>query len=135
MGMRVHVCTKHIVEYGHSEGFNYTYQDFKNMLCGLGCDYSGEIDDTDWEVDRDKYNKALNLIKAHKAEIVKAAKGLDIDVNGIDNISRVATSMRYACDKDVAAFSESDVDDVIELMERYEEEGEPGSCYLNFSAF
>lgn len=135
MGMKVHVCTKHIVEYGKTEGFNYTYQDFKYMLEMLGCDYTGDIAETDWEVDRDNFNDALNLIKAHKAEIVKAAKGLDIDVDGIDNISSVATNMRYACDKDVAAFSESDVDEVIELMERYEEEGEPGSCYLNFSAF
>ena len=135
MGMRVHVCTKHIVEYGHSEGFNYTYQDFKNMLYGLGCDYSGDIDDTDWEVERDKFNEALNLIKAHKAEFVKAVKGECDDVEGIDNIEHVALNMMFACDKTKDTFSESDVDEVIELMERYEEEGEPGSCYLNFSAF
>ena len=135
MGMRVHVCTKHIVEYGRSEGFNYTYQDFKNMLYELGCEYSGEIDDTDWEVERDKFNEALNFIKAHKAEIVKAAKGEDVgDIDDID-IDDVATHMMFACDKTKDTFSESDVDDVIELMERYEEEGEPGSCYLNFSAW
>ena len=119
MGMRVHVCTKHIVEYGRSEGFNYTYQDFKNMLNELGCEYSGEIDETDWEVERDKFNEALNLIKEYKAEIVKAAKGED----------------KLACDKKADTFSESDVDEVINLMERYEAEGEPGSSYLNFSAF
>ena len=135
MGMRVHVCTKHIVEYGRSEGFNYTYQDFKNMLNELGCEYSGEIDETDWEVERDKFNEALNLIKEYKAEIVKAAKGEDVgDIDDID-IDDVATYMKLACDKKADTFSESDVDEVINLMERYEAEGEPGSSYLNFSAF
>ena len=135
MGMRVHVCTKHIVEYGKTEGFNYTYQDFKNMLNILGCDYTGEIDDTDWEVEREQFNDALNFIKEHKAEIVKAAKGEDVgDIDGID-IEHVATHMRFACDKNVDTFSESDVDEVIKLMEHYEAEGEPGSPYLNFSAF
>ena len=135
MGMKVHVCTKHIVEYGRSEGFNYTYQDFKNMLYELGCEYSGDIDDTDWEVERDKFNDALAKIKEYKAEIVKAANGEDVDDIDEFDIEDVATHMRFACDKNVDTFSESDVDEVINLMERYEEEGEPGSCYLNFSAF
>ena len=66
---------------------------------------------------------------------VKAVKGECDDVDGIDNIEHVALNMMFACDKTKDTFSESDVDEVIELMERYEEEGEPGSCYLNFSAF
>lgn len=135
MGMKVHVCTKHIVEYGKTKGFNYTYQDFKYMLEMLGCDYTGDIDETDWEVDRDNFNDALAKIKKYKAEIVKAAKGEDVGIIDEIDFEDVATYMKLACDKKADTFSESDVDEVINLMERYEAEGEPGSSYLNFSAF
>ena len=37
MGKKLHVCTR-VEYYGNTSVFNYTYNDFADLLCKYGCD-------------------------------------------------------------------------------------------------
>jgi hypothetical protein len=120
MGCRVHVISKH-EKFGDSEYFNWSGEDFNDLLEDLGCDMcSDEYGSMTWfECNVDEYKRALKLIKAFKKDKKKAEKlfdEADLDIND------------FQCHlEDLGG-----LDKVIEAMEAFYKERDKQSDWISF---
>ena len=113
MGYRLHVCKMYKVEYAMGDAFNYKSMEFHNLLSACDVEYSGDEFDSDFEVSKEEWRKAIDNLKhlhdldEEKREEIKGA---------IDDLA-------------------STTDEVIHMMEYYLEHGDPDIDYLHLSYF
>jgi len=113
MGYRLHVCKLYKVEYAMGDAFNYKSMEFHNLLSACDVEYSGDEFDSDFEVSKEEWRKAIDNLKhlhdldEEKREEIKGA---------IDDLA-------------------STTDEVIHMMEYYLEHGDPDIDYLHLSYF
>jgi hypothetical protein len=118
MGKRVHVV-KQQEKYGNSEYFNWKYNEFADLLGQLGCEAASmdEYNMERFEVETDKFQRAINVLKEYKGG--KTSFDNDIDIDGID-----------------AYLDElGGIDNVIEAMEAFYEQRDKDSGWMIFVAW
>lgn|GEM_PF-7101287 len=118
MGKRVHVV-KQQEKYGNSEYFNWKYNEFADLLGQLGCEAASmdEYNMERFEVETDKFQRAINVLKEYKGG--KTSFDNDIDIDGID-----------------AYLDElGGIDNVIEAMEAFYEQRDKDSGWIIFVAW
>ena len=113
MGYRLHVAKVYKVEYAIGDAFNYKSEEFHNLLSACGVEYTGDEYDSDFEVTKDEWRKAIEMLKHlydledNKREEIKGA---------IDDLA-------------------STTDEVVHMMEYYFEHSDPDNDYLHLSFF
>ena len=113
MGYRLHVCKVYKVEYAMGDAFNYKSMEFHNLLSACDVDYNGDEFDSDFEVSKEEWRKAIDKLKhLHNLDDDKR----DEIKGAIDDLS-------------------STTDEVIHMMEYYLEHGDPDIDYLHLSYF
>ncbi len=63
MGYRLHVAKVYRVEYALGDAFNHKCEEFHDLLSALGAEYTGESWDSDFEVSKDDWCKAIDKLK------------------------------------------------------------------------
>ena len=113
MGYRLHVARVYKVEYALGDAFNYKCEEFHNLLSACGVKYTADEYDSDFEVEKDEWRKAIDKLKHlydledEEREYIKGA---------IDDLA-------------------STTDEVVSMMEYYLEHGDPDIGYLYLSFF
>ena len=140
MSKRLYVATKFEVSYDSSAGFNWHFNEFKELLDDLGvatCDSSAEFTEgygDEWECPFDEFEEALEFLKEYK-DVIKGSEdsNMAIELNGEDvYLSDVyGDIMSLECGKD---YDES-VNEVIRMMELYSKQCAKGDGYMHFNAF
>ena len=140
MGKRLYVATKYEVSYDSVGGFNWSYNEFKDLLGVLGvstCDTSAELTDgygDEWECSLDEFETALEFLKEYK-NVIGESEGSDmaIESNGEDiYLADVYDDiMALECGKD---YDES-VNEIIHMMELYLKQSAKTDGYMHFQAF
>ena len=117
MGKRVHVV-KQQEKYGKSEYFNWQYNEFADLLEGLGCEVSStdEYDRERFEVETDKFQNAINVLKEYKDGKTEFD---DIDIDEVDSYLEELGG----------------IDEVIEAMEAFYEQRDKDSGWITFVAW
>ena len=113
MGYRLHVARVYKVEYALGDAFSYKSEEFHNLLSACGLEYTGDEYDSDFEVQKDEWRKAIDTLK---------------HLNDLEDDKR--EEIKGAID-DLA----STTDEVIEMMEYYLNNGDPDIDYLHLSFF
>ena len=113
MGYRSHVCKMYKVEYAMGDAFNYKSMEFHNLLSACDVEYSGDEFDSDFEVSKEEWRKAIDKLKHLH----------DLDDDKREEITGAI--------EDLA----STTDEVIHMMEYYLEHGDPDIDYLHLSYF
>lgn len=113
MGYRLHVCKMYKVEYVMGDAFNYKSMEFHNLLSACDVEYSGDEFDSDFEVSKEEWRKAIDKLKHLH----------DLDDDKREEITGAI--------EDLA----STTDEVIHMMEYYLEHGDPDIDYLHLSYF
>lgn len=113
MGYRLHVARVYKVEYALGDAFSYKSEEFHNLLSACGLEYTGDEYDSDFEVQKDEWRKAIDKLK---------------HLNDLEDDKR--EEIRGAID-DLA----STTDEVVSMMEYYLENGDPDIDYLHLSFF
>ena len=62
MGYRLHSATKYEVKYSTGD-FNYQCEEIHNLLSACGAEYTGDCDDSEFEVSRDDWEKVIEKLK------------------------------------------------------------------------
>lgn len=113
MGNRLHICKRHIIEYGDVEYFNWQNEEFHELMDALEVNYTGEYYDDEFEIQREDFERGLWKLKnihllteREQEEIEDAARNLNL------------------------TFS-----DLIGILEKYLEESDPNNDYMVFSFF
>lgn len=113
MGNRLHICKKHVIEYGDAEYFNYQCEEFHQLMDALEVEYTEESFDEDFEIQREDFERGLWKLKniqllteREQEEIEDAARNLNL------------------------SFS-----DLIGILDKYLEESDPNNDYMVFSFF
>lgn len=115
MGNRLHVHTKHIIEYG-ANGFNWQIESVRNLLEEAGCTVNGELNDDavgDWEAEENEFREAVE-------------KTACMDENKIASFF----DKGYP-DKDKKEFKNR----VVKLLKTFAETGDTSDGYYHFSWF
>lgn len=113
MGYRLHVARVYKVEYALGDAFNYKSEEFHNLLSACGLEYTGDEYDSDFEVSKEEWRKAIDKLK---------------HLNDLEDDKR--EEIKGAID-DLA----STTDEVVSMMEYYLEHGDPDIDYLHLSFF
>lgn len=113
MGNRLHVCKKHIIEYGDTAYFNYQNEEFHQLMDALGIEYTGESIDDEFEIQREDFERGLWKLKNIKSLSEREQEEIEDAVRNL-NLS----------------FS-----DLIGILEKYLEESDPNNDYIAFSFF
>jgi hypothetical protein len=140
MGKRVYVATRYDVKYDSSAGFNWHWNEFKDLLKNLGvsvCDIDAELTDgygDHFECSMDEFNTALDFLKEYK-DVIKCSEDSDmaIESDGKDiYLADVYDSiMSLECGED---YDESAAE-VIQMMELYKKQCAKGdNYYMHFAA-
>jgi hypothetical protein len=101
------------VEYAMGDAFNYKSMEFHNLLSACDVEYSGDEFDSDFEVSKEEWRKAIDKLK---------------DLHDLDDDKREEITGAI---EDLA----STIDEVIHMMEYYLEHGDPDIDYLHLSYF
>ena len=113
MGYRLHVCKMYKVEYAMGDAFNYKSMEFHNLLSACDVEYSGDEFDSDFEVSKEEWRKAIDKLKHLH----------DLDDDKREEITGAI--------EDLA----STTDEVIHMMEYYLEHGDSDIDYLHLRYF
>ena len=156
MGKRLRVIKKH-VEYGESAFFNWNYVDFHELLDVLSCGVETQEEDAgyyadDFECLKDRFAKALEIVKFHKENGGGEELKKMIYDNALESAKETARIMKNA---NVSRNPEDLVDSADEMYEKYNklieslegveyvynamqkfyEQCEENNAYISFSAF
>jgi hypothetical protein len=101
------------VEYAMGDAFNYKSMEFHNLLSACDVEYSGDEFDSDFEVSKEEWRKAIDKLKHLH----------DLDDDKREEITGAI--------EDLA----STTDEVIHMMEYYLERGDSDIDYLHLSYF
>ena len=127
MGNRVHVV-KRMPKYGDTEAFNWKAEEFANFLGACNADVCTcrEYDYSEFEVEKEKYENALSLVKSLK------------DANG-DNEKMKAIFEKYEVDGEhiLECLNELETTfgNVCEIMEAFYQERDKKSGWIAFASF
>ena len=113
MGYRLHVAKVYKVEYALGDAFNYKCEEFHNLLSACDATYTGESYESDFEVTKEDWRKAIDKLK-HL---------YDLDDNEREEIKGAVDDLA------------STTDEVIHMLEYYLEHADPDSDYLHLSFF
>ena len=122
MGKRLHVVSKQR-KYGKSEGFNWKFEEFKDFLEDLGADVCAVEDCAEeFECDVYSYKKILDMLKDYKENgMTEKVKEFLYNyketkfINDLDNLGGI--------------------DELINTMQRFYEERDKKSEWIQFVAF
>jgi hypothetical protein len=123
MGKRLHVVSKQR-EYGKSEGFNWKFEEFKDFLEDLGADVCAVEDCAEeFECDEYSYKEILDMLKDYKE-------------NGITDKVKEFFNEKY---KETKFINDLDnlggLDELIDIMQRFYDERDKNSEWIQFVAF
>lgn len=123
MGKRLHVVSKKR-EYGKSEGFNWKFEEFKNFLDDLGADICGADDWGDeFECDEYSYKKILDTLKDYKE-------------NGMTDKVKEFFNEKYEETKFINDLDNlGGLDELIDIMQRFYDERDKNSEWIQFVAY
>ena len=132
MGKRLRVHKKHVIEYADREFFNWKFQEFQELLEGLGCDTSPCAYDApdDWEVDKDDFERALDILKKAKngAKVVHDADSdCDYDVE-----KKIMPLIHDVYPNDL---KEEALNKIVEDMQYLYDNADKETGYIYFSCF
>lgn len=74
MGNRIHIITKHVVEYG-AGGFSWQHDELERLLSDNGCEVNGQLNSDcigDWEIEEHDFQDAVKRIKKLSAKKIKS---------------------------------------------------------------
>lgn len=114
MGYRLHVARVYKVEYALGDAFSYKSEEFHNLLSALKVEYTGDEYDSDFEVQKDEWQKAIDKLR-HLYDLEDEDERDEIK-GAVDDLA-------------------STTDEVIEMMEYYLNNGDPDIDYLHLSFF
>lgn len=123
MGKRLHVVSKQR-EYGKSEGFNWKFEEFKDFLEDLGADVCAVEDCAEeFECDEYSYKEILDTLKDYKE-------------NGMTDKVKEFFNEKY---KETKFINDLDnlggLDELIDIMQRFYDERDKNSEWIQFVAF
>ena len=125
MGKRVHVVKKQ-EQYGNSEAFNWSFEEFHSLLDLLGCEVCAEDEYADrFECLSDNYRNALDCLKRYKKIGMKSRKMKAL----MDELGFDEEELTYYLAK------LGEIDYVIQSMQRFWEERDKKSSYIQFVAW
>ena len=116
MGNRIHIQTKHEIEYGES-GFNWQIDELKRLLEDSGCSINDSLNEDavgDWEISEDQFREAINDIETKSAEEIRSY--FDSDYVGLST-------------------DEEFKDEVISILRRFEKTGDHKNGFYHFTWF
>lgn len=141
MGKRLYVATTYDVKYDSSAGFNWHWNEFKDLLRALGvsvCDADAELTDgfgDNWECPMYEFNNALDFLKEYKDAIKGCEDGdmsIESDVEDIYLPDVYAAIISLEC----AEGYDDSVTEVIKMMELYKDQCAKGdNYYMHFTVF
>ena len=140
MGKRLYVATRFEVSYDSSAGFNWHYNEFKDLLGSLGvstCDTSAELTDgygDEWECPLDEFEGALEFLKEYK-DVIKGSEESDMSIESNDNDIYLSDVYRNIMSLDCGKDYDESVNEVIRMMELYLHQCAKGDGYMHFQAF
>ena len=141
MGKRLYVATRYEVEYDSSAGFNWHWNEFKNLLMCLNVSvYDVEAEYTDgygdnWECPMNEFNAALDFLKEHK-DIIKGCEDSDMSIELDGNDIYLSDVYDGIMSLECAEGYDDSVAEVIRMMELYKEQCAKGdNDYMHFTAF
>ena len=113
MGNRLHVATKHVVEWSVNDYFNWKILEIHGLLDALGVYYTGEIFDEDFEVSREDWKKGIDTLKNFN----------NLSEEEQEEIQEALDRLEYS------------LEEVIEIFEDYYEESDKDDVYMFFAFF
>lgn len=117
MGKRVHVVKKQM-EYGTTEAFNWSQEEFKSLLNALDCGVSEQEEYSDFfESECDEYEKAIGYLKEYKDG------KRDFDAIDSDDVDAALSELGMTAEQ------------VLEVMESFWNERDKNSGWIQFSAW
>ena len=114
MGYRLHVARVYKVKYALGDAFSHKSEEFHNLLSALKVEYTGDEYNSDFEVQKDEWQKAIDKLK-HLYDLEDEDERDEIK-GAVDDLA-------------------STTDEVIEMMEYYLNNGDPDIDYLHLSFF
>ena len=135
MGKPLRVLSKHVIEYGNTCRFSYTFNELQHVLDNLGCStYPEPCEDADeFNVNVEDYKAALEILKNHKEEIVNKVDFNDeIDTEDVMKHINRCFYEGFGCPTKTPI---EKVEFIIDSMEKYLEEADTNDGYIYFSAF
>ena len=64
MGYRLNVAKKYVIEYADIEAFNWKILEFHNLLSACGAQYTGEVNDLNFEVMKEDWEMMIGKISS-----------------------------------------------------------------------
>ena len=113
MGNRLHVAKVYNVEYATTEAFNWAIEEFHVLLSALNVDYTGEIYDEDFEVEKKEWVMGF--------ERLKNLETLDPDMQ--EEINNALNGLGYRREE------------VMDLFLDYLDASDPKNNFMHFSFF
>ena len=145
MGNRVHVVKKQR-EYGKSEAFNWTFEEFKELLRDLGCKVCEQDEySSDFEMSCDEYKRGMEILKRIKKALKKDEK---FDLNKLDFSDLKSGDddpdwCSFDPDKydfnnvkyDVKKLNDYSIDEILKIMQTFWKERDKKSSWIQFCSF
>ena len=100
MGNRLHIHTKHEIEYG-SESFNWQMNGLYELLNDAGCEICGQLNDDavgDWEIDEEQFIEAIKQIRKMSSDNIATYFDRDYVRDDLDEFKKevIADLQRFA---------------------------------------
>jgi hypothetical protein len=140
MGKRLYVATRYEVKYDSSAGFNWHWNEFKDLLRVLGvsvCDDDAELTDgygDNFECPVDEFDTALDFLKEHK-DVIKDCEESDMTIESDGEDIYLSDVYESIISLECAEGYDDSVAEVIKMMELYKEQCANGDGYMHFAAF
>ena len=134
MGKRLYVATKYEVSYDSSAGFNWNFEEYKEVLKSLDVTIDGDEDgySDEWEVSKEEFDNALDFLENNKEAIYnygESDSNPDFDGYVMEDIYDAIMDIKFG----------DDFDDkygyVVEMMHHWKNERAANGDYMHFSTF
>jgi hypothetical protein len=134
MGKRLYVATKYEVSYDSTAGFNWNFEEYKEVLKSLDVTIYGDEDGyaDEWEVSKEEFDNALDFLENNKEAIYnygESDNNPDFDGYVMEDIYDAIMDIKFG----------DDFDDkygyVVEMMRLWKNERAANGDYMHFSTF
>ena len=135
MGKPLRVLSKHVIEYGNTCRFSYTFNELQHMLEDLGCStYPDPCEDADeFNANVGEYKAALEILKNHKEEIANKVSFND-EIDSEKVMKHINRCFYDEFDMPPKTPIEK-IEFIVDSMEKYLEEADTNDGYIYFAAF
>jgi hypothetical protein len=140
MGKRLYVATSYEVKYDSVAGFNWHWNEFKDLLRALGVSvYDNDAELTDgygdnFECPVDEFNTALDFLKEHK-DVIKGCEESDMTIESDGEDIYLSDVYEAIIDLECAEGYDDSVAEVIKMMGLYKKQCASDDGYMHFAAF